>query len=803
MKRIRGIGSVEGITHWACAIALAGALATAGLPGLASAEAEAASVDDTQAATVDDTQAATVDDTEAATVGDTKADQRKTAIENIVVTSRKREETQQKVPVSVTAFTSTNLAEIAAADASAVADLTPNLMINRTASGSSAYVSCMRGLCRTDTTLTDDPYVGLYFNGVYTGKAMGSVFDVADIERIEVLRGPQGTLFGKNTIGGAVNMISAKPSGEAGAELQFLGGNYGTTNVKGVFELPEFCDFSMKISAMHREHDPFTKNLNPTGRHLGDQNRQAVLIDLLWEPADVFTADFTFDWGQQRERPDANFVTWAAPALITPNTAITDERLPVTYSWDEHSRNEVDSYGYSLTLNWDVGDLGPIHDSVLKSITGHRRFDNYYVVNSSGFDYRVLYNHDTFETQNTSQELQFNANTLDERLDILVGFFYLHEKGFYQNWQGYLADPAFGFVPGTFMDLTTDTWIRYNSYAFFTEEIWHITDYLRLSAGVRYTYEDRNGEHRYTSVNSDGLAGPGTGLGLLFEWNTLMSGETKFTSSTWSPRVMLSWDAAEDVMVFGGWSRGFKSGGFNARSIGPALWNPYDDQRVDSFELGFKSNFWDRRVQFNVTGFFQLDKDAQVQFNRITAAGWEVVLANAGDAHIYGAEFETVVRPVEGLELRLGLGITDSEYTEVINPWTGVDEKNLRHMEFSPKYNWNLSGRYIFPPLCFGTFYLRADYTGSSRIGFNTAIVDDMFVGQDTYGLLNLRFALTDVPVFDDSAGNLEFAFVANNLTDESYRVGGYGSAGFWYTNVYGDPRFLGGELTYRWGSQQ
>jgi len=768
---------------------LVSALGIAGLPNLPSAQAEAAAVDETEA------------------TDDAEASRRDTTIEEIVVTSRKRAEKLQKVPVSVTPFTAADLAEIGAADASAITQLTPNLIINRTASGSSAYVSCMRGLCRTDTTITDDPYVGLYFNGVYTGKAMGSVFDVADIERVEVLRGPQGTLFGKNTIGGAVNMISAKPSGEAGAEIDFLGGNWGTTNVKGIFDLPEFYGLSLKVSAMHRNHDSFTHNTNPAGLDLGNQNRQAVLADLLWEPNDVFTADVTFDWGRQREKPYANFVTRVSGRYdgppVAPNNDPTQERVSATYSYDEDqaSKNHVDSWGLSGTLEWDFGDLGPIRNSLLKSITAHRRFDNYYVVNSSGMDIRALYNHDTFETENTSQELQFTADTLDEKLDILVGFYYLHEEGFYQNWQGY---DDLGFAdPGSTLDYTTDTWIKYNSYAIFTEETWHITDYLRLSAGVRWTYEDRHGEHAYRAENPGGSFPPGG-------WDTSMAGETEFTSSTWSPRIVVSGDPLEDLMVFGGWSRGFKSGGFNARSITPELWNPYDDQKVDSFELGFKSNFWDRRVQFNVTGFFELVTDAQVQFNQVTVNGWEVILANAGDAHIYGAEFETVVRPVEGLELRMGLGITENEYTEVINPWTGVDEKDLRHMEFAPKYTWNLTGRYIFPPLPFGTLYLRADYTGNSEFGFNTSIAHDEVVGQDTYGILNLRLALTELPLVKEKFGNLELAFVANNVTDESYRIGGYGTErvgsgdpNYWYTNVYGDPRFLGAEVTYRWGSRQ
>jgi iron complex outermembrane receptor protein len=304
---------------------------------------------------------------------------------------------------------------------------------------------------------------------------------------------------------------------------------------------------------------------------------------------------------------------------------------------------------------------------------------------------------------------------------------------------------------------------------------------------------------------------PGGGFGQLVFWSTANGADntgaptdTTFTSSTWAPRVTLSYQATDDLLLFGGWTRGFKSGGFNARSITAALWNPYDDQTVDSFEVGFKSDMWDNKARLNITAFYALNKDAQIQFNRITANGWEVVLSNAGDADIYGAEAEAVVRPIEGLELRGGFGITSFKYNEVINPWTNVDEKAGRHLEYAPKYNWNVSGRYIFPSFGFATASVRLDYTGYSDIGFNTAIADDRVVGQSPYGLLHFRLALDEI-LPDLVPGAVGVAFIGRNVTNEHYRVGGYqgvvSPADAYAVNVYGDPRFFGGEISYRWGS--
>lgn len=746
-------------------------------------------------------------------------DGRMAGVEEIVVTSRKREEVLQNVPLSVTSVGARDLAELTIDDASGVAELSPNLVINRTSSGSTAYVTCMRGLCRTDTTLTDDPYVGIYMNGVYTGKAIGSVFEVADIQRIEVLRGPQGTLFGKNTIGGAVNVITKKPTGEAGARLEFLGGTDATTNFRAVVDLPRIGDFSTKIAYLTKNHDPYTANYfvradGQLARALQDEDKNALLWDLLWEPTDRFYAEFVLDYTRIREVPWANLSTANQGIFADPFAPIQTSFSRQTVAYEEVGPgvfNHADAHGYALTMGLDLGDLGPLYASALKSITAYRRYENDYNVNAGALTYRNLWVEDRFETSNISQELQFSAYAIDDRLSILAGFFYLREEGDYTNFQGFMAGPP--FTPGTFSDLLFGTDVEYDSYALFTEESFEITDSIELTAGVRFTREDRTGGHSYTVVNSDGFV-PGGGVGVIsaVSWSTLNGVDaqgnptlTKFKSSTWSPRVTLSWQALDDLMVFTGWTRGYKSGGFNARSITAPLWNPYGDQRVDSVELGFKSELFEDRARLNVTAFYEYVSDAQVQFNRVTLGGFEVLLANAGDLQIYGAEVESVIAPVDGLELRLGFGITGYEYEEVINPFNGVDEKNIRHLEFTPKYNWSVGARYVFPDFGFGVASLRADYSGQSDVPFNSSIADDRIVGQPPYGLLHVRLGVDEIDL--GLPGEFGLALVGQNILEESYRVGGYvasvPAAGLYAVNVYGTPRFWGGQITYKWGSQR
>jgi len=735
-----------------------------------------------------------------------ESDQR---IEEIKVTARKREESMQTVPISVSAFTATDLNEMQVTEAKDIADLTPNLMINRSASGSSAVVTCMRGLCRTDTTITDDPYVGIYMDGIYTGKAVGSVFELADIERIEVLRGPQGTLFGKNTIGGAVNVISAKPSGEAGVKLSAFGGNWDQQSYKAVVDTPTIAGFSTKVAFLKKSHDHFTENKTGINDY-GNEDREALLFNTLWQPTDRFSANYVFDWSRNREQPFANFST-----QNNYGTEIHTHRVKRTSLYDEAPsvRNNLDDYGHSLTLDLDLGDYGVVRDSTLKSITGYRYVKNAYTDNSSGLaptfepfpgfplDLRFLWTQDNFRMKTVTQELQYAGSAFDGAVDFLLGGFYSVETGDYSNNQGMvnwlIGIP--GFDSNDPVNTVTTTHIRYASYAFFTEDTWHITDTLSLTAGVRFTNEARDGVHDgQTTIYP--VTGP-------VEFPPFLEVPRKeFNSTTWSPRLALSWQATDDTMLYGGWSRGYKSGGFNARSIELQYWGPYDDMRADSYEVGAKNTLWDGKAQLNIAAFLEDLHHPQVQFNGFPpgSSNWNVVLESTGDARIWGAELEAIVRPLEGLELNAGFGWIHDRYTSpLINPFTQQDEQHMRHMEFSPAYSWNLSGRYIFPGIDVGVLALRVDYTGSSPIGFNTAIADDKIVGQGAYGLVDARLGLSNVKICD-LAGTFDFALIGKNLTDRSYKTGGYGSNVFgFYTNIYGDPRTYGAQVTWRWGSQE
>jgi iron complex outermembrane receptor protein len=234
-------------------------------------------------------------------------------LEEVLVTARRKSENLQEVPVSVTTFSASDIESIGITDVSHISQLTPNLIIQPNTSGNDGVLICMRGLCRTDYTITEDPMVGIYVDGVYVGKSIGSLFDVAELERVEVLRGPQGTLYGKNTLGGAVILHTRKPSGELGGSATVTGGNYDRLDAKGYLEFPITDSLAGSISYLYKSRDPYVEN--SLGGDRWDEDNQAIHAALRWLPSDTVTIDYALDWQEKDEKPLAPQISSATGFL--------------------------------------------------------------------------------------------------------------------------------------------------------------------------------------------------------------------------------------------------------------------------------------------------------------------------------------------------------------------------------------------------------------------------------------------------------------------------------------------------------
>ncbi|MBQ0794516.1 TonB-dependent receptor [Zhongshania sp.] len=719
------------------------------------------------------------------------------AIEEVMVTARRRSENMQEIPVSVTAFTSSDIAEIGISDISHISELTPNLVILPNSGGNDGALICMRGLCRTDFTITEDPMVGVYVDGIYVGKSIGSLFDVAELDRVEVLRGPQGTLYGKNTLGGAVILHTRKPSGELGGKATVTAGNYNRIDTKSYIEFPVTDQLAANVSALTKNRDPFVKN--NLGDDRWDEDNQALHGALQWTPLDRMTLNYAYDWQKKREQPMASQMTSATGwlAAMYGQDVRPNRESNVTTFGASHSNIDLNAHG--LTIEYELDSIGTFEDLALKSISGYRKVENDLLNNATGASSPFIYNRDIFDYDALTQEVQLTGTAFNGFFDFVVGVFYFNEQGDYSNEQEIDAFAS---------HVVLNTEIDNTSKALFTEVTSHLTDKLDFSLGIRYTEEDREQHHTLIDVSS--------GFVVMDTYNQTYLGApeqipTTITESNVSPRVSINYQWNDSLMTFATYARGFKSGGFNARANTPLQWGPYDDMQVDSYELGMKSNWLENRVQFNMTAFHQNLSDMQAQVNAVdpgnTQGGFSIVIQNAAEATIAGAEAELILRVIDGLDISAGYGYIDAQYDEFnsfdINTGAVSDIADDRAFEFSPKNSYNLSLNYTVPSFTsLGTLRARLDWSGTSKIYVTPKISGNDDINQDSYDLLNTRITFDEIALGD---GVLAVSIWGKNITDEEYKIGGFevdaGGGARVGTNQWGEPRTFGIDVSYRFGS--
>lgn len=710
---------------------------------------------------------------------------RRQQIEEVTVTARKREETLLAVPASVTAFDVDMIREVGISDPTDLTMFTPNLVILENMQTTAGTTVFMRGFGRTDFILTEDPFVGLYVDGVYLGKSVGSLLDILELERVEVLRGPHGNLYGKNSVGGAVNFITRKPSGEYGGTLGAEYGDYDHRRFKGTIDFPIIAErLSGSISFLSFDRDGFTHN-RLGGEDVDTEDTKAIRAALRWTPTDDLTVDYAYDWTKRRGSAtnvlltqitltDVFGLSTGASGLLggpsDPSPFIENELKSNAF---DHfpGREYLDIEGNSLTLTWGVGDMGAFKDMQIVSVSGYRRAYNRADNELDGTPLDFLWAiHDT-KLQQLSSELRAQFTMADGRVDGILGAYYFEEEGKLYEEIGIFplfAAPNVVNIP----KIDNDT------LSFFADFTGYITDKLSLGGGIRYDLEHKRMERDLT-----------------YAVPIITNFEGSRTFVNWSPRATLSYEWNDDVTTYASLSRAFRSGGWNGRSSAPPP-TSYDDSNVTSFEVGVKSRLWDDRLVLNASYFYQIARDLQFQIWLPVGGTVDQRIENAGKAEYRGAEIEIQARPVAGLELLAGIGYISPEFEEFIDPVLG-DVKDLAKFQVTPKYTFNGSIRYTFPEMSFGTVTARLDYYASASFDMLTIASDEMDQGK--YALLNARLELADIPIGNQG---LTLYLWGQNLTDRNYRVGGtdWGFVGI-VTNTYGRPRTYGVGLTYEWGA--
>jgi iron complex outermembrane recepter protein len=712
-------------------------------------------------------------------------------LEEVIVTARKRIESAQDTPVAVTAITQ-ELQNASIRNLRDIEGYSPNVIIDNSAAGPGAAAISIRGVSYQEVDKSLDPSIGVIIDGIYMGTNVGQVLNNFDIARIEVLRGPQGTLFGKNTIGGVVNVIRNQPSGELGGELRVGTGSWDLRDFKGALHFPIIQDkLAAKVWATDVSNDGWLKNTT-LNEGTARTNATNYGFSLLAEPTDNVELQFSYDRledhsdtsGSHNRNGPENLQCGTFGPLgdlgIPPfwTSAVGCEALDKGSDKDHVSTNGhqnafADTDAYTLRMEWDVGP------GIITSITGYRDSEEFRRAELDGTaaDFLTL----TFsqDYDQTSQELNFTS-TFSDTVEFVAGLYYW-ESEYTQHTE----------TLGLFLPLIVEQpagstgRLKQNqeseSVAAYFQGDWHINEAFTATLGLRYTQEEKTFEGETQSYWLDGVA--------------IVAGETGKANEDWSeltPKLGLGYQHNDDIMLYASYAKGFKSGGFFGRNTTIAgFTTSYDPEFVDTYELGLKSDWLDGRVRFNATAFYSEYTDKQEE-NIVPLDDGSVgtIVLNASTVDMPGLELELTGAVTENLRLRASYGYLKAEYDDYIadinNDGEITDNSDLK-LRRAPENTFGLSATYS---RYFGNGEFVGDLTYRWRDEVETISSNDPVGHVDSFGLWS---ASVDYIY----AERYQLSIYGRNLADERHisattKIGPLVTFGSW-----NQPRNWGLELRY------
>jgi len=683
-----------------------------------------------------------------------EAEQEEVGIEEVVVTARRREERLQEVPLSIAAFSAADIEAKSLVSLRDVGQFTTNFSFyNQGQAGNSGSVVYIRGIGQSDPNVFWDPGVGIYLDGVFMGRMQGIDLGLLDMERIEVLRGPQGTLFGKNTIGGAVSLVTTKPGDEFTGYAEVTAGNYDRIDGKFSVDIPITPGvFVMKLAGSSQNRDGFGKRLDwATGEQIdemGDVDRLNGRAAFNWTPSENVGVQFSLDTAKIREfgavREVIKFTEPPIAGLL--NLFIDPQYSAENFATDSYSTsyasgsnaNELDAWGAALVVDWGLGAMD------LKSITSYRENEAYNGTDPDGSIYDLIDLIQDVDQDQFSQEFQLGGLSFDDKLDWVVGLYYFEEDAF-SDEKLLVYRELLDFI-GLDLSFQRRIWVNNKSYAAFGQGTYNVNEKLGLTGGLRYTYEKKD-------VGRDQLRQETGGILVPYD-------ELDETYSAVSPRVSVDYKWSPDLMTYFSIAGGFKSGGINGTATSDAAFVPFDPEYVWTYELGLRSEAMDNRLRFNASFFYSDYEDIQFTVIRGDPDTGQplTVIDNAAKATIKGFEMEVMAVPTPQLLLTAALGYIDAEYTDV-EP--GLPISTATQFVKTPEWSGTISAQYTFPLAGSSEIVGRVDWAYKSEIHHDQL---NSPVGlQDSYGLLNARLSYTS----NDNKWSL--SLFGTNLTDERY----------------------------------
>jgi iron complex outermembrane receptor protein len=709
-------------------------------------------------------------------------------LEEIVVTARKREESLMETPVSITAFSTDELTAMNVSSVDMIAEQTPNLVFDSTSniSGSSNSASIfIRGIGQRDYTLAVEPGVGIYIDDVYLAHSLGNVLDVVDVERIEVLRGPQGTLFGRNTIGGAIRVVTKKPTEEFEGMAELTIGELDRRDIKAQLNIPLNDELFFRISGLSQQRDGYVDQplLN---RKTGDRDSNSVVGQLRWVPRDDFTLDFMVTDVRDRSNgaamvlltadevpPDGSgpqrFADQVAPEIADVDPTVLDfllgpefigwdgDECPCTDFSDTAIPQSLDTTSLALTLDWEINDA-----LALKSITGFRTLETDFGRDGDHVPYAQQVELFFFtEYDQWSQELQLSGTAFGERLNWITGLYYYTEDG---QSDDFIEFATLDLLSGG--EFETDTWAAYG------QGTYDITDALSLTVGLRYTDEEKTTiidgtQHQVVIafLGSNSFKSPANP-----PFQVVPPGTYKDDITETEPYVNLTYNFTDDLMGYASYSEGFKGGGTQVRN-GPIGFLPrFGPEKAEVFEVGAKWVLPRLRTNISAAGFFTDYSDLQITAN-VTPPGFQPtsVVTNAGDAEITGVEVEVQSRPTDALTINAGLAWLDAEYDDLKRDDMGnIDVPGVTldsELPNAPEWQFNLSASYDVPT-DWGLFTPRVDYSWTDE-QFNDAQNNEILKRDDVH-MVNLSLG------YESNNGLWSGALFVTNVAEEQFVLAGF-----------------------------
>ncbi|QFU75208.1 TonB-dependent receptor [Halioglobus maricola] len=712
------------------------------------------------------------------------------ALEEVIVTAEKRAQSLQDVPISIVALNAEALAAQGIDELDDLATSIPNLYVNNFNNDPVAVRLFIRGIGQNDLQLTQDPSVALYLDGVYIGTTFGAGFEGVDLERIEVLRGPQGTLYGRNATGGAVNLITRRASPDQFEFHQTLtAGNLDLFKSRTFINVPIGDSFAAKVGYIMTDRDGYVENTG-VGEDFGTEDRESAVVDLHWDATDTLVFDYRYETaeiadsgrmeqsiiaGQEQELPpgvpNLSFLT-------TPGTVSEDRQDKVNSLW-QNGPTDLQIDAHTLHADWEIGDV-----FTLRSITAQRDMDSFvhaivlpdWQMNliPGGGSVSTMINDVEFEQ--LSQEIQFLGSW--DSVELVTGFYYYEDEGTHDS----SASSTLG-LPGPEYDITfTDN----TSMAAFAQATWSpaaLDQRWHFTLGGRYSQDERKAFRRNTRSADFAASAP---EGAYYDEDF----------SNFNPSFTVAWDISDDANLYGKVVSGYKSGGTSTRSANADLFRGgFEEEDVLSYELGLKADFLDSRLRFNGALFYMDIDGSQTSIQTGTTAGERDFLPVDGNV-IQGLEVELTAALTQNLVGSLNYGYLDTEVGEDF-----VD---------SPVGTFYLADRYSYAPensvsasldyrrdLDNGSLHGRIAYSYQDETISSVNLLD--LTDQDDRSLWDASFSWSGISL-GDVAGEASVMVWGKNLTDEEYIIvsaASWGFVGSNYTGTFGDPRTYGVTLTW------